>query len=243
MSNFHITPPQPHSKKRARDWVTQAHGHAPATDLLNPAHMARALDNPESLVLADPKQVTQSDLERVHGASGLLVQPGALKKLASNLDGQQRTRAILDAKGLDAFQAEIRTFGGSDPRTLVSTIPAAPPPTKHGNPTPLPVPHFGQSGGRGGVRGGQPPSGVVVGQTTAVPPPPLVPPAQPPGSVAPPVTEQDKLAKKRADNRRRAVASRARKRNRESDDERRARLLKESERNRDKYKKRKGGDM
>ena len=169
---------RPHSKKSAAAWASQSWGHAAPVDLRNRADMQQALANANALVLPDPRAVTQNDMERVHAQAGLLVMPGTLRKLAANLNGQQRTRELLGANGVDSFRADVRSYGQANPGALQSRVPAQPPPSHPRHPTPLPVPQFGASG---------PASVVVVDQTTEQPVPaaPTAPaPTNPP---APPV--------------------------------------------------------
>ena len=137
---------QPHSKKAARVWAGESWGHAVPVDLRNRSDMHQALANPDALVLADPRAATEGDVERVHAEVGLVVMPNTLRALASNMDGQQRTRELLGANGVDAFRADVRSYGQADPGALQSRVPAQPPPSHPRHPTPLPVPQFGASG-------------------------------------------------------------------------------------------------
>ena len=198
---------RPHSKKVAYKWATEAWGHAPPVDLRNPSDMAKALQNPDALVLRDTRQITQEDVQRVHQATGLLVQAAVLRKVAATLNGQQRTREILGVAGIDTFRGGVRSYGQADPAALMSTVPAQPPPTDHGIQTPLPAPQFAANGLAVAVSVGQ---STVVGVGAIPPPPPAL------VAAAQPLSEAEKLEKRRADARRWKQASRDRKRSKES---------------------------
>ena len=228
---------RPHSKKSAAAWASQSWGHAAPVDLRNRADMQQALANANALVLPDPRAVTQNDMERVHAQAGLLVMPGTLRKLAANLNGQQRTRELLGANGVDSFRADVRSYGQANPGALQSSVPAQPPPPIQGAPTPLPVPQFGASG---------PASAVVVGQTTSptAPTPPTAPappnPLVPPVMYAPPVQLSDGERRKEAE-RLRKQDYRRRKRLSETDEQRDRRREAKSIKNAEQYDRRKKG--
>ena len=214
---------QPHSKKAARVWAGESWGHAVPVDLRNRVDMHQALANADALVLADPRTVTQDDVERVHTEVGLVVMPNTLRTLASNMDGQQRTRELLGANGVDAFRADVRSYGQADPGALQSRVPAQPPPPIQGAPTPLPVPQFGASG---------PASAVVVRQTTEQPAPaaPTAPtgpaPPNPPAPPVPPVMVS--AEQRKASQNSRKAASRKRQKEKETVEEREQRRLAKS---------------